>query len=154
MSNYNPPRSDLSQNSRPEKRRELLGKVLSYFSVFSIILVSGLVSFFLGMAATFERVNQSGIADPKMMAAGISQSLVPVVLTSLMSIPSVLAIFIAIFFTSYRNKYFFWFWVFIAVLLILSIPVGTVFGLALSIMLFLKRREFKGKINQISSFET
>ena len=142
MSHYKPPESNLSSESSLDERRVLLGKVLSYFSLLSIVLVAGLISFTLHMTTTFETINEIGVNDPKIMANVISQMFVPVMLSSIMSLPSVIAIFLVIFITSYRSKHFYWFWILVTLALILSFPIGTVFGLALGIILFIKRNEF------------
>jgi len=141
MTHYQPPLSELDPGIN--ERRPLLGKALSYFSLISVIVVAGLVSFYSTMVDLFQKIRQAGAGDPQLMAGEISQSLVPVVLTNVLALPSIISIFLVLFISSYRSKYFYWFWVFISFTLIISIPVGTVFGLTLLVILFLKRNEFK-----------
>jgi hypothetical protein len=138
---YQPPLSEL--NSELNVKRQLLGKALSYFSLISIIVVAGLVSFFSSMTTVFKKIIETGADDPQLMAGAISQSLVPVVLTNILALPSIFGIFLVLFISSYRSKYFFWFWVFLSMALIISIPIGTLLGLSLIVILILKRKEFR-----------
>lgn len=122
---------------------------MSYLSLPSLLPVFGIVSAIYQMVIVLKEFTLNGAGDPQLMSGGISHSLVPVVLTTVLAVPSIVCIFLVIFLTTYRSKVFFRIWVFSSLVLVLAFPFGTLFGLVLAIVLFLKRREFTNKPNML-----
>jgi len=141
VDNYTAPKSDLGYKYSLKPKREKLGKVLSFLSLPSLLPIFGIVSAIYQMIGVFQEITVSG-GDPELMAGGISQSLVPVIFSVVIAIPSLICIFVVIFLTSYRSKIFFRLWVFASIVILLALPIGTILGIILIITLFIKRKEF------------
>ena len=142
MSIYTPPKSDLEQLSGQNEKRIKLGKILSYLSLTSLITIGGFVSFVNHIAKTLNKISVSNPQDPSILSGELSQSLVPILTSLIFSLPGIVCIFFVLFFTSYRVKNFYRVWLVIAIVLLLSLPFGTLFGLALLIVLYIKKNEF------------
>ena len=142
MVDYTPPKSDLGSGLDSSPKREKLGKVLSYLSLPSVLPIAGAVMMFYKLVDVFEKVTLFGDGDPKILAGEISQSLVSLVLSVFLALPSYLCIFAVLFLTTFRSKAFFRFWVFVPILMIVAFPIGTLFGCVLATALFFKRKEF------------
>lgn len=138
---YSAPKSELGGDLIP--KREALGKVLSWLSIGALLLFIGTTNSVIQMIRVFQEVTVRGSGDPELMAGGISQSLVPMVLSLVVSLPSLICIFLVLFLSTYRSKIFFRIWVSVTIILLLSFPIGTPFGLVLGIILFFKRNEFR-----------
>ena len=146
MEIYKPPASELEPAEEVVPKREKLGKVLSYLSLASLLPIIGIIAAAYQMINRIQDFRSSDGSDPELVASEISQSLVPLVLTMIPSLLSILCIFAVLFATTYRSKRFFRVWVFASIMLILLFPVGTLYGLVLGIALFVKRKEFPKKV--------
>jgi hypothetical protein len=142
---YTAPQSELGSEELMPKRVKL-GKVLSYLSLASLLPIVGIAIAIYQMIGVFQDVTLSGNGDPELMAGGISQSLVPMLLSMIAALPSILCIFLVLFLTTYRSKVFYRLWVLASIVLIVAFPIGTLFGLILGITLFIKRKEFSKNV--------
>lgn len=77
-----------------------------------------------------------------MMAQGIGEAMIPVVLAVGVSGFGILGSVLIILASSYRAGWFFRSSVTLAVVHILAFPIGTAYGLAFLVLLLVKRREF------------
>lgn len=137
---YQMPQSDLINTV--ETKRERLGRVLSYFSLLLLTVVLGLAVTIESLIQSYLVINYSNVIDSRVIAGGISKAYVSLLLSLIFSIPSFISIFIVLFLTTFRSKGFYCTWVFMGVVLVLSIPLGTLFGLVLLLACFSKRKEF------------
>ena len=142
MVDYTPPKSDLGSGLDSSSKRKKLGKVLSYLSLPSVLPIAGAVMMIYKLADALGKVTLFGDSDPKILASEISQSLVPLVVSVFLALPSYLCIFAVLFLTTFRSKAFFRFWIFTSIVMIISFPIGTLFGVILATVLLLKRKEF------------
>ena len=106
-------------------------------------VVVGLAFFVQGMISTFRAITASGRSDPQLMAEGIGQAMVPVVLAVAVSIWGILGGVLIVAASNYRDRWFYWASVSLAVLHIVAFPFGTAFGLAFLVLLIVKRAEFR-----------
>ena len=106
-------------------------------------LVVGLAFAVLGMLSTFRAITASGRSDPQLMAEGIGQAMVPVVLAVGVSTWGILGSVVIVAASSYRARWFYWASVALAALHIVAFPFGTLFGLAFLVLLIVKRAEFR-----------
>ncbi|WP_199922474.1 hypothetical protein [Pseudoalteromonas piratica] len=90
-----------------------------------------------------QTLTPNGVGDPKLMSAHISQSLVNYVVYCFMALPGWLFAMAVLLFTNYRSKPYYYFLTFISVVLVLGFPFSTLFGIALGVALFLKRKQFQ-----------
>ena len=105
-------------------------------------VVVGLAFFVQDMIGTFRAITASGRSDPQLMAEGIGQAMVPVVLAVGVSTWGILGSVLIVAASKYRARWFYWASVSLAVLHIVAFPFGTVFGLAFLVLLIVKRAEF------------
>jgi hypothetical protein len=106
-------------------------------------LLLGIASCTAKMVETFRAITASGSSDPQLMAQGIGQALVPVVLAVGFSTLGMLVSVVIIAASRYRARWFYSSSVASAIIHILTFPIGTAFGLAFLVLLIVKRREFR-----------
>jgi len=137
---YQAPKSELNESRAPSF--EKLGKVLAWCSIFSLLPWLGAVISLIKVTVTVQTINMYGDGSTGVMAAGISKGLMPMVLCLIASLPSLVCIFLVLFFTTYRSKKFFRLWIIVVLGWVLSFPLGTLFGMTLGLILIVKRKEF------------
>ena len=106
-------------------------------------VVVGLALFVVGMLSTFRAITASGRSNPQLMAEGIGQAMVPVVLAVGVSTWGILGSVLIVAASRYRARWFYWSSVALAALHVLAFPFGTLFGLAFLVLLIVKRAEFR-----------
>jgi hypothetical protein len=116
-------------------------------------LFVGIGFFVAGMLRTFQEITAAGTSDPRLMAEGVGQALVPVVLALGIGTWGVLISLVTANVSSYRSRWFFWFSAISAVayaalcatIYMVVLPAGTALGLVFVIFLVAKRHEFRSK---------
>jgi len=139
---YEPPKSELGNLLSKEKKRMGFGNVCAIISMLLLFSLYGVISTAYSFYEIFQSITLTGTGDPKIMAGNISQALVPIVLSLFISIPGLFFALLSIYFSSYRSRLVFKVWIVSSVLLFISFPFGSVFGLFLAVVLFIKRRDF------------
>jgi hypothetical protein len=94
------------------------------------------------MIGTFLEITRSGSSDPRIMADGVAQALVPVIFWGAVGVFGLLVTLLTAIASRYRARWFFWSSATFAVLYLLFLPVGTVISIALIVFLIAKRKEF------------
>ena len=107
------------------------------------VLLVGIFFFVSGVLETFREITDSGESNPRVMAQGIGQAMVPIVVATSVSAFGILGSVVLIVASSYRARWFFRLSVALAIVHILAFPFGTAFGLAFLVLLLVKRREFR-----------
>ncbi|QDP01499.1 MotA/TolQ/ExbB proton channel family protein [Thalassotalea sp. PS06] len=143
MNLYHAPDSELATAATSLPKHEVLGKVLSWVSVLMLFSALGLIATTLEIISLYQSITLYGKGDPKIMSSSISTALVPMVMALILALPGYIAALVAIYVTDYRSKGVFRFWVFSSVVLLISVPVGVLFGALLAVVLFIKRHEFR-----------
>lgn len=111
--------------------------------VWQSALLYGIARFVGLLALTFAEITASGESDPRVMAEGIGQALVPVVFWGAVGSHGLLVTVVTLVASRYRPRWFFWSSAVFAVIYILLFPpVGTTIGAALLVLLIVRRREF------------
>lgn len=144
---YLPPESEFDTGTTRRPLRVKLGKILSWCSLLMLFSLVGTAQTVLYLYDIIPTVAPNGTGDPKLMAGHISQSLVYMVTWLFIAVPGCIFGLIAIYVSSYRSRVFFSLWKLSAFSLLISFPFGSVFGLIFSVVLFLKRSEFR-KVNK------
>lgn len=141
MEAYRAPKSTLEQ--QPIKKRETLGKIFAWLSLGAILMLPGVYFTWDYLGLLFVDIESDSIASSRAMATRISQSMVPATASTIVSLPSLICLFLSLATSSYRSRRFYRFWIFLAIVWILAVPIGTVFGLILAIVLYLNRKSFR-----------
>jgi hypothetical protein len=110
--------------------------------VWQSALIYGIGRFVFLAAQTFIAITRSGSPDPKLMAEGIGQALVPVIVWGYVGAFGLLVTVLTLAISGYRARWFFWSSAGFAVLYLVVFPMGTLLGIALVILLVAKRKEF------------
>lgn len=139
----NSPESESQTIQKDKDKRVMLGKVLCFFSLLMLLSIVGLSQTLVSILETFRDITLNGLGDPEIVADKISMALVHMLIYLFYAFPGWLCALIAIFFSSYRSKYYFVIWAISSIILIISVPFGSLFGFILALLLFFKRREFK-----------
>ena len=116
------------------------------FAVFGLVWQSALLyggarCIFL-MIGSFQEITRSGSSDPRIMADGIGQALVPVIFWGAVGVFGLLVTLLTAIASRYRARWFFWSSAIFAALYLLFLPVGTVISITLIVFLIAKRAEF------------
>ncbi|MFC3122163.1 hypothetical protein [Agaribacter flavus] len=143
MDVYNTPQSSVSVAEENPKKRILLGKILAVMSLLMLVSALGLVTTLYTVISIFQDMSMFGEGDPKVMAGELSRSILQIVVYLLVSIIGVCCAVISMFVSSYRSRLLFKLWVFSSIVMILTIPLGTVVGFLFAIVIFVKRKEFR-----------
>jgi hypothetical protein len=107
------------------------------------VLLVGFVFFVLAILRTFREITASGEPNPQLMAQGVGEALIPIVLAAALSVWGILASVLIATVSRYRAKWFYRLSLVSAVLHVLAFPFGTAFGLAFLVLLLVKRAEFR-----------
>ena len=132
---YSSPNSDLEEAISPNKGMvaAILGTVLQ------LPFPYGVVSFLIGMLNLFHEINVNGSGDPKVLAGGISEELVPVILGLVLAMPG----FILSIYTLLKGRYRSWWFltanIIYATTWIVLFPFGTVLGVVYFVVIYTKR---------------
>jgi hypothetical protein len=110
--------------------------------VWQCALIYGIGRFVFLMAQTFIAITRSGSSDPKLMADGIGQALVPIIVWGSVGAFGLLVTVLTLAISHYRARWFFWSSAGFAVVYLLAFPMGTFLAIALIILLVAKRKEF------------
>ena len=110
--------------------------------VWQSALIYGIGRFVFLMAQTFVAITRSGSPDPKLMADGIGQALVPIIVWGSVGAFGLLVTVLTLAISSYRARWFFWSSVGFCVVYLLVPPMGTLLSIALIVLLVTKRKEF------------
>jgi hypothetical protein len=105
----------------------------------------GLAAFVVLVTRVFQEITASGSSDPRVMAEGIGQAMIPVVLAIGISVWGILGSVLIVVASNYRARWFYWASVALAIVHILTIPFGTVFGLVFLVLLVVKRDKFRSE---------
>ena len=127
---------DLDGRQRARRGFALLGLV------WQSALIYGIGRFVYLTVQTFIAITRSGSSDPKLMAEGIGQALVPVIVWGSVGAFGLLVTVLTLAISSYRARWFFWSSVGFSVVYLLLLPMGTLLSIALIILLVAKRKEF------------
>jgi hypothetical protein len=123
--------------------RQLLTWCAVFATAVQCVLLVGIFFFILGMIETFREITASGESNPRVMAQGIAEAMVPVILAVGVSAFGILGSVVLIVASSYRARWFFRLSVTLAIVHILAFPLGTAYGIAFLVLLLVKRREFR-----------
>ncbi|MCU4675775.1 hypothetical protein N7931_09030 [Catenovulum sp. 2E275] len=143
MNIYSSPKSELQTQEMLNNKRVMLGRVFCFLSLLMLCSIIGLYQTLSALIGIIQDVSSSNAADPKVVAGRISQAFVYMVQWLFLAVFGWLCTLVAIFFSSYRSRRYFAVWLLSSVILIVSIPFGSLFGLILALVLFFKRKEFK-----------
>ena len=114
------------------------------------LLLVGIALFLAGMITTFREITAAGTSDPKLMAQGIGQALVPVVIALSVGVWGTFISLVTAIVSNYRSRWFFWWSAVFAVVYMIVLPLGTALGLAFLIFLVAKRHEFRPRTGEVS----
>jgi hypothetical protein len=106
--------------------------------------VLGLLVMVAGMMSAFHSLGQSGIGDPRVLAASISTVLIAGLIAMIIPLAGLVMLAISIFAFGYRAPWLFWFLIFDSVLMLCGHWVGIALGVATLVFVILKRDEFLG----------
>ena len=107
--------------------------------------VIGLISTFIGMISSFQKVLPSGTA----LANEISSELPPVLIALVASFIGAILLAVALFVKKYRAAWFFWFLLIYGILIAMNFWKGTLIGGLLIIYLMYKKDEFLGSKREL-----
>jgi hypothetical protein len=123
--------------------RQLLTWCAIFATAVQCALLVGIFFFVLGMIETFREITASGESNPRVMAQGIGEAGVAVVLAVGVSGFGILGSVVLMVASSYRARWFFRLSVALAIVHVLAFPFGTAYGIAFLVLLLVKRREFR-----------
>jgi hypothetical protein len=117
------------------------------FAIVGVVLQSsiavGLAQFVTRMLQTFREITESGNPDPQVMATGIGEALIPLVLWGALGTVGLLTTLATVIASTYRARWVFrWSFVFAGVYFFLYPPIGSLIAIVLVIVLVKKRKEF------------
>lgn len=140
---YAAPMGEIKQNEVTGKKPSELSKALVWIGIaLQALLFVGLYMFIAGMVQTFQTLQLYGTGDPQLMAGGISQALVPLLLCLIPVTVGFLMSLITLMNSNYRSKKVFKVEMLFSFFYLLYIPVGTAIGIVFMVYLFKKRKEF------------
>ena len=136
---------------RPLPNPALIAKWFAIFgTAVQCLLLVGIAFFIAGMITTFQEITAAGTSDPKLMAEGIGEALVPVVVALGVGVWGTFISLVTAIVSSYRSRWFFWWSAAFAVVYMIVLPLGTALGLAFLIFLVAKRSEFRRRTEEVS----
>jgi biopolymer transport protein ExbB/TolQ len=143
---YKSPSAELGATENDKK-----GKGLAVLSiVLQLPVYWGFFNFILGMVFTFQTITIYGSGDPKPMASGISNSLVYSLLGCIFSLPGLILSWYVLFKKKYRSKLLCAANIVSSAVWVLSVPWGTIFGIAYFVLIFIKRKSKITKPNKVN----
>ena len=101
------------------------------------------------MASSFQEITLFGTNDPKIAPEEMTSAAMFTAFGALLSIVSLILLAIAVMGLNYRKSWFFWALVIYSILLLIIIPIGTLFGLMVLTALVLNRKKF-GAVNHVA----
>ncbi|MCO7224124.1 hypothetical protein [Pleionea sp. CnH1-48] len=135
---YKTPLSDIG---RPTQKRVKLGKVLFIIgALLQLGIFYGTPAYIYSMYNAFQEITLNGNGDSQAMANMISSSLSHLVIGVIVAFPGLVLSSLALFISSYQNKFFKAYFLVASLFWILAFPVGTVFGLIFLIIVIVKGR--------------
>jgi hypothetical protein len=115
------------ENSDKQTESYIIATVFCSISILLIFSFLSLFSLASGIYEIFLDVRHNGTSgDPKFLV-----------------LPGWLSAIGVLLFSKFRPRMFYWFWFASSIVLILNIPFGSLFGIVLLIVLFIKRKEFR-----------
>jgi hypothetical protein len=117
------------------------------FAIVGLVLQSsiavGLAQFVVRMFQTFREITESGNSDPQVMATGMGEALIPLVLWGTLGGVGLLTTLATVIASTYRARWFFRSsLVFAGVYFLFYPPIGSLIAIVLVIVLVAKRNEF------------
>jgi biopolymer transport protein ExbB/TolQ len=112
-------------------------------------LLVGMAFFVAGTLKTFQEITAGGISDPKLMAQGIGEASIPVVIALGVGVWGTFISLVTAIVSNYRSRWFFWWSSVFAVVYMIVLPLGTALGLAFLIFLIARRREFRPRAEEV-----
>jgi hypothetical protein len=132
------------ENSDKQTESYIIATVFCSISILLIFSFLSLFSLASGIYEIFLDVRHNGTSgDPKLMSGQISSALVLPLQTIFLVLLGWLSAIGVLLFSKFRPRMFYWFWFASSIVLILNIPFGSLFGIVLLIVLFIKRKEFR-----------
>lgn len=128
------------QMIEPIKSSMVLEKSLSLISLLLFSCYIGWVVSAIELVKVFNGVDLG--MDKKVLAMQISNALVPYLSYSFYALPGWICAMLILIFSKYRARFFLYFWSLSSVVLVLGFPFGSLFGLILGIVVFIKRKQF------------
>lgn len=110
--------------------------------LFQALLFVGLWMFITGLVQTYQSLQLYGTMDPKLMAGGISQALMYLILCVIPVTIGFLMSFITLARTQYRSKRVWKVELVFSFFYLLYFPIGTIIGLIYLVFLIRKRKDF------------
>jgi hypothetical protein len=119
------------------------------FAIIGLVLqaciVIGIAQFAVQMLNTFREITESGNPDPQIMATGIGEALIPLVLWGTLGVIGLLMTLVTAIVSPYRARWFFRSsLVFAGVYFLFFPPIGSLISIVLVVYLVTKRKEFSG----------
>ena len=136
-----------AQSSRPRPQNPVGSSGARAFAIIGLALQSailfGIAQFAVQMIDTFREITASGNSDPQVMATGIGQALIPVVLWGALGTVGLLTTLVTAMASTYRARWFFRSsLVFASIYFLFYPPIGSLIAIVLIVFLIVRRKEF------------
>jgi hypothetical protein len=145
----NTPLDHVTSQPRPEIAKPVHSPNGRAFAIIGLVLqtsiVVGIAQFAVQMLMTFREITESGNPDPQIMATGIGEALIPLVLWGTLGVLGLLMTLVTAIVSTYRARWFFRSsLVFAGVYFLFFPPIGSLIAIELVVYLVTNRKEFSG----------
>lgn len=124
-------------------KKEIIGK---YIAILGLLLfwapLLGLADSYLIMSSSFQEITLFGTNEPKIPREQMSSAALTTVIGFLLSIVALTLLAVSVVGLNYRTKWLFWALTVYSTLLLFMVPVGTLFGSIVLVLLVLSRKKF------------
>lgn len=128
-------------------KKETIGK---YIAILGLLLfwspLWGIADSYFTMASSFQEITLFGTNEPKIAPEEMSSAAMFTAIGILLSMVGLILLATAVVGLNYRKSWFFWALVIYSTLLLIIVPIGTLFGLMMLTALVLNRKKF-GAVN-------
>jgi uncharacterized membrane protein len=152
----NTPLDHVSSQPQPEIAKRGHSRNGQVFAIIGLVLqthiVVGIAQFAVLMLKTLREITESGNPDPQIMATGIGEALIPLVLWGAFGLIGLLMTLVTAIVSTYRARWFFRSsLVFAGVYFLFFPPIGSLIAIVLVVYLVTKREEFSEQEQRRSS---